>query len=247
MREGIGAGVAGLLEVKDLSLRLGGEEVLSGINLTIQPGEFHALLGSNGAGKSSLAYTLIGCEGYRPSRGEILFDGVNISELAMHQRARLGITLAWQEPARFEGISIRAYLAVGNSGAEPRALLAQVGLEADKYLARPVDRTLSGGERKRVELAAVAAMQPRLAILDEPAAGIDLLSLDDIVRVIEAMNGNGTAVLLIAHEESVAVHAHRASQLCGGRIVCSGATAEVIESYKSRRCRACDGSTCQNA
>lgn len=233
-----------LLEVKDLSLRLGGEEVLSGIDLTIASGEFHALLGSNGAGKSSLAYAIIGCEGYRPSRGEVHFEGANITNLPMHKRAKLGITLAWQEPARFEGISIRSYIAVGNRAADPKAALTQVGLDPARYLGWPVDRTLSGGERKRVELAAVAAMQPRLVILDEPAAGIDLLSLDDIVRVIESMNRHGAAVLLITHQEAVAIHGHGASQLCGGRIVCQGPVAHVIENYKSRRCRHCDGSTC---
>lgn len=222
-----------LLEVRDLSLRLGSEEILSGIELAIAPGEFHALLGSNGAGKSSLAYSIMGCEGYRPWRGQILFDGFDITNLPVHERARLGITLAWQEPARFEGISIHDYLCVSGCS-DPAAYLATVGLDPARYLTRPVDRTLSGGERKRVELAAVAAMRPKVAILDEPAAGIDLLSLDDIVRVIEKMNRDGAAVLLITHQETVAAHAQRGSQLSGGRIVCTGPAGDVIENYKSQ-------------
>lgn len=222
-----------LLEVRDLSLRLGGEEILAGIDLEIAPGEFHALLGANGAGKSSLAYSIMGCDGYRPWRGQILFEGRDITNLPIHERAHLGITLAWQEPARFEGISIRDYLCV--SGCSDAAVyLAQVGLDPARYLTRPVDRTLSGGERKRVELAAVAAMRPRLAILDEPAAGIDLLSIDDIVRVIEKMNRTGAAVLLITHQDSVAMHAQRGSQLHGGRIVSTGPAGTVIDSYKSQ-------------
>lgn len=220
-----------LLEVRDLSLRLGGEEILAGIHLEIAPVEFHALLGANGAGKSSLAYSIMGCDGYRPWRGQILFDGRDIANLPIHERARLGITLAWQEPARFEGLSIRDYLCV--SGCSNAAgYLTQVGLDPARYLTRPVDRTLSGGERKRVELAAVAAMRPRLAILDEPAAGIDLLSLGEIVRVIEKMNRDGAAVLLITHQDTVAMHAHRGSQLRGGRIVSTGPVGTVIESYK---------------
>ena len=90
----------------------------------------------------------------------------------------------------------------------------------------------------------VLALQPRLAILDEPATGIDLLSLDEIVGVIEALNRAGAAILLITHQENVAAHAHRASQLCGGRIVVTGHTAEVIETYKSRRCQRCNGRDC---
>lgn len=236
-----------LLELRDVWLRLGGEDVLSGVNLAIEPGEIHALLGSNGAGKSSVAYAILGCEGYRPNGGEILFDGNAIGDLAIHERARRGITLAWQEPARFEGLPIRSYLAAGNREADAAALLRQVGLDPERYLNRPADRTLSGGERRRVELAAVVAMRPRLAMLDEPTAGIDLLSMDDVVRVIDSLKTNGAAVLLITHQEDVAAHAGRASQICGGRIVASGAVAEVIESYKTRRCRQCNGKVCDYA
>lgn len=222
-----------LLEVRGLALRLGGVAILDGIDLTVNAGEIHALLGTNGAGKSSLAFAVMGCDGYRPDVGRMEFDGRDLDCLPMYERARLGITLAWQEPARFEGLSVRDYLAVGIRNGQPAEYLARVGLDPERYLHRPVDRSLSGGERKRVELAAVAAMRPRLAILDEPAAGIDLLSLADIVGVIEAMNRGGAAILLITHQESVAARAHRASQICGGRIVCRGESRRVIENYKS--------------
>ncbi len=233
-----------LLAVRNLSLALGGQPVLDGVNLTIAPGEIHALLGANGAGKSSLAYAIMGCEGYAPAAGDILFAGEWINELPIHERARRGITLAWQEPARFEGLATRHYIALGGARIDAAHCLGQVGLAPREYLFRPVDKTLSGGERKRIELAAVLAMQPRLAILDEPVAGIDLLSLDEIVGVIEALNRAGAAILLITHQENVAAHAHRASQLCGGRIVDGGGTAEVIEHYKSRRCQRCNGQEC---
>lgn len=224
----------GLLEVRGLALRLGGVTILDGIDLAVDGGEIHALVGANGAGKSSLAYAVMGCEGYRPERGSIALDGRDLAGLAMHERARLGITMAWQEPARFEGISVRDYIEVGLSRGEPDEYLARVGLDPERYLDRPVDRTLSGGERKRVELAAVAAMRPRLAILDEPGAGIDLLSLADIVELIGAMNRDGAAILLITHQEAVAERAQRASQMAEGRIVCSGEAGKVMENYKSR-------------
>ncbi len=233
-----------LLAVRNLSLVLGNQPVLQAVNLAIAPGEIHALVGANGAGKSSLAYAIMGCEGYAPDAGDIFFAGERINTLPPHERARRGITLAWQEPARFEGLAAHHYLALGSARVDAARCLGQVGLAPREYLFRPVDKTLSGGERKRIELAAVLAMQPRLAILDEPAAGIDLLSMDEIVGVIEALNRAGAAILLITHQENVAAHAHRASQLCGGHIVCSGGTAEVIEHYKSRRCQRCNGQEC---
>jgi Fe-S cluster assembly ATP-binding protein len=233
-----------LLEIHGLNLTLGERMALSDIDLTLQAGEIHALIGSNGAGKSSLAYALMGSEGYRPEKGEVLFGGRSLLGLAMHERARLGITLAWQEPARIEGLSVHSYLLLGNRAADPVACLHRVGLEPGAYLERPLDKTLSGGERRRIELAAVLAMAPQLAILDEPTAGIDLLSLEDVVGVIRGMGSDGRAVLLITHEERVAAMADSASQLCGGRIVCHGAVGRVLASYSGRSCLGCDGETC---
>jgi Fe-S cluster assembly ATP-binding protein len=237
-------GVPALLRLVGLKLVLQGRKVLDGLDLEIAPGKIHALLGANGSGKSSLAFTVMGCDGYRCSAGEIWFDGRRIDALPLHERARLGITLAWQEPARFEGLCIGDYLSVGRARADVEDCLRRVGLDPQEYAARPIDRTLSGGERKRVELAAVLAMQPRLALLDEPTAGIDLLSLDTFIDVIEALRDAGSTVLLITHQTEVAVHADRASQLCGGRIVFEGDTAAVLDHYRQRACTRCDGATC---
>jgi len=237
-------GAESLLRIIGLRLQLQGRTILDGLNLDLAPGEIHGLLGANGSGKSSLAYALMGCEGYRPGSGEIVFAGRRIDELAIHERARLGITLAWQEPARFEGLTVRDYLRVGAQQTDVEDCLRRVGLDPREYAGRAVDKTLSGGERKRVELAAVLAMQPRLAILDEPTAGIDLLSLDALIAVIEALKTAGSTVLLITHQAEVAAHADRASQLCGGRIVCRGETARVLEHYRQRVCLRCDGETC---
>lgn len=233
-----------LLRMRGLRLTLQDKPILDGLDLDLAAGEIHGLLGANGSGKSSLAYAIMGCDGYRCSAGEMVFDGRRIDGLPMHERARLGITLAWQEPARFEGLAVRDYLLVGRPEADADDCLRRVGLDPRAYADRAVDRTLSGGERKRVELAAVLAMSPRLVILDEPTAGIDLLSLDALVAVIEALKSAGSTVLLITHQAEVVAHADRASQLCGGRIVFKGDTADVLEHYRRRACVRCDGKTC---
>ena len=233
-----------LLRLRAVRLRLQDKTILDGLDLEVARGEIHGLLGANGSGKSSLAYAIMGCENYRPGAGEIHFDGRRIDDLQMHERARQGITLAWQEPARFEGLRICDYLRIGEPGADTEDCLRRVGLDPHEYAGRAVDKTLSGGERKRVEFAAVLAMQPKLAILDEPTAGIDMLSLDALIAVIEALKAAGSTVLLITHQAEVAAHADRASRLCGGRIVYQGDTASVLEHYRKRSCRRCDGTTC---
>ena len=233
-----------LLAIDSLTLRAGARELLRGVDLAVREGERHALLGANGAGKSTLAYTLMGCAGYTPEAGEMRFAGERLNDLPLHERARRGLALAWQEPARFEGLTVAQFLRAGARDADPGAALAAVGLAPADYLDRSLDKTLSGGERKRIELAGVLTLKPRLAILDEPTAGIDFLTVDEIVGVIDAFRLAGSAVLLITHQESLAARADTASQLCGGRIVCAGAPATVIENFKARRCTRCDGVTC---
>jgi Fe-S cluster assembly ATP-binding protein len=236
-----------LLEVQNLSLSRDGRTILQNVNLSVYPGQVHALLGINGCGKSSLAYALMGCAGYRPDSGHIWFDGQEISHLSIDERARLGLTLAWQEPVRFEGLPVGSYLGLGldkpANAAKGRpdrdrvqAALAAVNLPAKTYLRRHVDATLSGGERKRVELAAVYAMRPRLAILDEPDSGIDTLSLDDIRGLLRRMAQNDTAVLLITHRDEMAAAADTASIMCLGTILFSGETA-VAQSFYRGRCQ----------
>jgi Fe-S cluster assembly ATP-binding protein len=231
---------------RDLRLELGGRPVLDRLSLEVASGEVHALLGPNGAGKTTVAYAIMGCAGYAPASGSLEFDGERIDGLPLHERARRGIALAWQEPARFEGLRVADFLALGSRVEREAECLRQVGLRPEAYLGRALDKTLSGGERKRIELAGVLARRPRLAILDEPTAGIDLLTMMDILALIDALTVDGASVLLITHHEEVARHADRASQLCGGRIVLSGAPDAVIEHYKSRACERCDGMICRN-
>lgn len=236
-----------LLEIKNLVYTVNGHNsvsLINGLSFAIEPGEVHALIGTNGTGKSTLAYLIMGCEGYRPTAGEILFDGTLINDLKVHERAQCGITMAWQEPVRFEGIAVRDYLSPKSGGADSSAFLELAGLTPAVYLDRMVDRSLSGGERKRIELASLLSLNPKLAILDEPDSGIDMLSTRDIINVINAFKRRGAAVLLITHREEIAMIADRASQLCNGRIICSGAPEKVAKHYKCRRCLACDGAEC---
>jgi len=235
-----------LLEIDHLSFRVPARAVLEGLSLSLEAGEIHALVGTNGTGKSTLAYLIMGCEGFRAEAGEIRFDGQRIDALPLHERARLGITLAWQEPARFEGLSVRDYLSLGTGKMDAADCLQRVGLAPEDYLERMVDKTLSGGERKRIELASVLALAPRLVILDEPTAGIDLLSIHEIIGVIGSFKASGAGVLLITHREEVTRVADRASQLCGGRIVCSGDPVTVAENYQGRVCRRCNGEECHD-
>ena len=231
-----------LLRVEDLSLRREGREILRRVNLVVRSGEVHGLLGLNGSGKSSLAYTLMGCAGYVPSAGRILFDGRDITALSITERGQLGLTLAWQDPARFEGLKVKDYLGLGMkepSRERMEEALAAVALTPLAYLERTVIDALSGGERKRIELAAVYAMQPRLAILDEPDSGIDVLSLDDIARLIRRMAEEGTTVLLITHRDEMVPVADVAALMCEGEIVRVGEPQAVREHY-ARRCRPCE-------
>ncbi|MBM4466348.1 MAG: ABC transporter ATP-binding protein [Chloroflexi bacterium] len=231
-----------LLMASDLHLERGGQEILRGVTLEIAAGQVYGLLGRNGSGKSSLAYTLMGCAGYVPQQGRVFFDGQDIIRLSITERARLGLTLAWQEPARFEGLKVQDYLALGMrepSRTRMEEALEAVALSPSTYLNRPVNEALSGGERKRIELAAVYAMRPRLAILDEPDSGIDVLSLDDIGQLIRRMAGEGTSVLLITHRDEMVPVADAAALMCEGEIVRVGDPAEVRRHY-AYHCRPCE-------
>jgi Fe-S cluster assembly ATP-binding protein len=160
-----------LLRVENLSLNRNGNQILNDVNLAIYPGQVHALLGLNGSGKSSLAYALMGCTGYQPDAGRIVFDGQDITHMSIHQRAQLGLTLAWQEPARFEGLPVGKYISLGMEELDrdwALAALEAVALPPRTYAVRPVNDTLSGGERKRVELAAVYAMRGQRCVAHHP-------------------------------------------------------------------------------
>lgn len=230
-----------LLEVKDVTLHLEGEEILHGVNLQVQEGAIHAVVGPNGAGKSSLAYAIMGLPDYAPDEGEILFDGTRLNELPITERARLGLSLAWQEPARFEGMTVRQFMTAAAADKEEQVLrnaLDRVALDPDRYLDRAVDQSLSGGERKRIELASIVVMKPRLMITDEPDSGIDVEALNHMFELLDGLRDAETTVLLVTHSSEVLAHADTATLMCCGRNVEEG-PARKIGQYFVDQCIPC--------
>ena len=233
-----------ILKIEDLFVANSSSSlILKGVNLSVKRGEIHAILGSNGTGKTTLGYTIIGSPRYKVIKGKILFQGKDITRLSITERARLGITMAFQHPADFEGIKVRDYLKISKKysrdNLSPETALKMVGLNPDVFLNRTLDSSLSGGERKRIELAAVFLMRPEIAILDEPDSGIDLMSISDIANVVRTLNKMGTTIILITHREELALMADRSSHLCGGIILRSGPVREIVDIYL-KNCKICD-------
>jgi Fe-S cluster assembly ATP-binding protein len=232
----------GILEIKNLSLNLGDRPILNNLTIDFWQGHVHAVVGPNGAGKSTLASTVMGLTGYGNVEGDIFYEGNSIKELSVDERARAGITLAWQEPARFEGLSIRDFIkAASNNKSETNAkeVLNSVGLEPDEYLTRKVDKTLSGGERKKVELASILGMKPKIALLDEPDSGIDIESIERIFEAVKLLKREGTTVILITHSLAVLNQAEHAFLMCHGQLVDKGDVAK-IKKYFENKCLTCD-------
>jgi Fe-S cluster assembly ATP-binding protein len=231
-----------ILNIERVNLTLGQKKVLQDINLEFSPGKIHALVGPNGAGKSSLAFTVMGLEGYRKFEGDISFKGESIKNKSIDERAKMGITLAWQEPARYEGLSIEAFLKAAHSkdrGFNPEEALRKSGLQPETYLKRSVDKTLSGGERKKVELASILAMMPELVMLDEPDSGIDVESLDRIFDAIKILKKKGSTVVLITHSIKVLEHAEDAFLLCCGHLREKGSGRSMCKYFRGK-CMPCD-------
>jgi Fe-S cluster assembly ATP-binding protein len=230
-----------MLDLENLQLKLNGNSIINGLDLHVGKAEIHGILGENGTGKTTVANLIMGTNNYRPTGGRIIFEGEDIAELSVSQRAKRGITLAWQEPARVEGLTVRDYLALSSRNGQADQLeryLLMVGLEPAQYMDRDIDATLSGGERKRIEMASVLAMRPKLAILDEPDSGIDIVALPLLLNSIIEMNKQGASVLLITHSERVTEIAHRVSILCAGTIIRTGPPAESSQWFKNN-CLTC--------
>ncbi len=230
------------LEIRNLTLVKGYKALLADVTMDIWKGHVHAIVGPNGAGKSTLAQTIMGLSGYRDFEGDLIFEGQSIKGLTVDQRARLGLTMVFQEPARFEGLGVADFILAGAK--EKKASLVDdalnvVGLDPARYRTRAVDKTLSGGERKRIELASVYAMKPRLVMMDEPDSGVDIDSVQHIFTVIKELKQAGATVILITHSPEVLKQADHAFLLCAGRVVDKG-TMEKMYDYFSGRCAPCN-------
>ncbi len=197
-----------MLKIEDLTLEAEGNfKILDDINLNLDKKKLYVITGPNGSGKSSLAKTIMGM--YTPTSGRIYFEGQDITDLSITQRANLNIGYAFQQPPRFKGITVEELLklSLGKNGAEELdlcELLLDVGLCAQDYLKRQVDGSLSGGELKRIELATVLARQLKLAIFDEPEAGIDLWSFQRLAETFETIHYKyDTSIVIISHQERI--------------------------------------------
>lgn len=232
----------GILEIKQLNLTLDNRPILNNLDIDFWEGHIHAVVGPNGAGKSTLSATIMGLSGYTEIEGDIVFGDESIKSLTVDQRAQRGITLAWQEPARFEGLTVEDFLrssAKDKSDNNIDSVLNEVGLDSASYRRRAVDKTLSGGERKKVELASILAMQPKVALLDEPDSGIDIESIERIFEVVRLLKQAGTTVILITHSLAVLNQAEHAFLMCHGQIVDKGEI-KKIRRYFENKCMPCE-------
>ncbi len=230
-----------LLKLEDLSLERDGKNILSGINLEVYPTEILAVLGHNGAGKSSLAYTIMGLPSHLNTSGRIIYEGCDITQKPLDERARIGMGLSWQEPARFEGLTVEDYLRISAKDQEPKDYLEALnifGLNPEKYAQRTLDEKLSGGERKRIELAALFVSQPKLMLLDEPDSGIDADGIANMKERLRTIPQRGRSAIIITHQQSIAEIADRVAIICGGYIEIVGQTGQVLN-YYNRKCGEC--------
>ncbi len=232
----------GILEAKNISWSINGNKILDNINMDFREGYIHAIVGPNGVGKTTLGNVIMGLEGYKNFEGDLLFKGKSIKNLNLYERAKRGITMAWQEPARFEGLTVEKFIKAGvrnKSQEEMEDTLVKVGMDPDVYMTRAVDKNLSGGERKKIELASILAIEPEVVILDEPDSGIDVASLQNIFDAMKYLKKNGATIILITHSLEVLKQAENAFLLCCGTVLREG-NIEKIGQYFENKCIPCD-------
>lgn len=231
-----------MLKLENISYKTQEKQILSDLSMNFIPRHRYSIIGTNGAGKSTIGYVIMGLDGYKLSSGKIILDGKDITSLSVTERSKLGITLMWQEPARFDGMTIENYLTLGGKLTLQKSELIEalefVGLQPNIYLKRFVDKTLSGGERKRVELASIILLKPRYAILDEPDSGIDLMSLDIINDIVNCISQYGGTPIIITHREEMAYNTDYGYLICSGKLLLHGRTGDVIKAFRSS-CEMC--------
>lgn len=225
-----------MLELQNLSFQVSGEadgqkEIIRNLDLTFEDHTFIAITGPNGGGKSTLARLIMGIE--QPTSGKILFNGTDITHMNVTERARLGISFAFQQPVRFKGIKVKDLitLAAGNNLKLSGACdyLSQVGLCARDYINRDVDGSLSGGELMRIEIATIIARNTPLAVFDEPEAGIDLWSFNNLIRVFEEMHRSSqNSLIIISHQERILNIADEIIVIAGGTVQARGQREDIL-------------------
>ncbi len=234
----------GELVIEDLRVGIPGREILQGVSLTVRSGEVHAVMGPNGSGKSTLAHVLMGRPGYEVLGGSVTLDGIDLLALPTWQRARAGLFLAMQHPIEVPGVSLLESLGAARQtvpvgGPDPdltdrlRAEAARIGFD-ERFLDRPLNVDLSGGERKRNETLQMGVLRPRFAVLDEIDSGLDVDALADVGRrVQEATTEWGLGVLAITHFRRLldVLHPDVVHVLSGGRVVATGGAdlAEIVD------------------
>lgn len=223
-----------MLELQNICFSAPGEEgqrhILDDVNLQIDEG-FVAITGPNGGGKSTLARVVAGM--IRPDSGRILFNGQDITDMSITDRARAGIAFAFQQPVRFKGLTVRELISMASgrelSVSETCESLSEVGLCARDYVDREVDATLSGGELKRIEIAMTIARGASLTLFDEPEAGIDLWSFASLIQVFERMRERmGGKLIVISHQERILNIADRIIVLADGKVVNQGSREKIL-------------------
>ena len=225
-----------MLELKNISFLVDDEgtdkEIIRDISLTIPDRKLVVITGPNGGGKSTLARLIVGIE--KPTSGQILFNGEDITEKSITERAKMGIGFAFQQPVRFKGIQVLDLIRIATgrrtSVAEACEYLSAVGLCAHDYIDREVNSSLSGGELKRIEIATVLARATELSVFDEPEAGIDLWSFQNLIDVFQNMRKNikDSSILIISHQERILNIADEIIVLKDGKLEEEGGRDEVL-------------------
>lgn len=224
-----------LLEIRNLHVAVDGKEILKGVSLTLHRGEIHALMGRNGSGKSTLAATLMGHPRYEITAGEVLFEGQNLLEMETDERARAGIFLAFQYPVAIPGVTVANFLRSALKslrGEEMSAREFRNSLKEefkalhmpDSFATRYVNEGFSGGEKKRLEIAQMGVIKPKLAVLDETDSGLDIDGVRIVAENVNRIAGENTGVLVITHYQRILryIRPHYVHVMVNGRIVRSG-------------------------
>lgn len=223
-----------MLELKNISFTVEGEngktEILKNLSLTVENKKFIVITGPNGGGKTTLAKTIMGI--VTPTAGQIYYNGEDITEKNISERAKLGISYGFQQPPRFKGVKVKDLLSIaaGERLNHDKACsyLTQVGLCARDYLERDVDTSLSGGEVKRIEIATILARKSELMIFDEPEAGIDLWSFARLTETFKAIHDKQEAtIIIISHQERIIRLADEILMISGGEVAARGTVDEI--------------------